>query len=334
MTSDATASGDAQVLLVGCGQIGSRHLQSLAASPQLQEIDVVDPRPEALQLGRARLAEVQRPPPFTRVRWCPSFQEARRGGALCIVATQAQGRPQLVREIADELGYTTFILEKLLTQSVQELDELVACVQAKRLRVWVYCQTRTYPFHRWVKQRLDPAFPVTLSIVGGNLGLATTGIHKVDLFAFYDGASRLESAGSQIDPMLHRTARGQLDLSGTLRASTARGSRFTLSYAANHKRADQLTITGRDYRCMFDDEERWAAESDAASGWAWRPLPYEDEPLVSQLTARFVAEILASGRCDLPTLEESLVAHRWLLQELQPHFNHLLEREVECLPVT
>ena len=334
MTSHAAASRDVRVLIVGCGQIGSRHLQAVASLPQVRQIDVIDPRPEALQLGRERLAEVQRRQSSQTIRWCTSFEEARRRGALCIVATQAQGRSRLVREIADALGYTTFILEKVLTQSVQELDELVECTQARQLRVWVNCQMRAYPFHKLVKQRLDPASPVMLNIVGGNLGLATIGIHKVDLFVFYDGASRLESAGSQVDPILHRTARGQCDLSGILRASTAKGSQFTLSYAGDHRRLDRLSITSRDYRYIFDYEQRWAAESDAASGWAWRSLPFADDPLISHLTAGFASEILAGGRCDLPTLEESLVAHRWLLQELQPHFSRLLERELECLPVT
>ena len=79
---------------------------------------------------------------------------------------------------------------------------------------------------------------------------------------------------------------------------------------------------------------RWAVESDAASGWAWRPAPFEGNLLVSEMTKIFATDILVSGRCELPTLEESLVAHRFVLGELQPHFSRLLEQEVERCPVT
>lgn len=326
--------GDVRILIVGCGQLGSRHLQAVASLPQVREIEVVDPRPEALQLGRERLAETPERCPATQVRWLSSLEGASRGGALCIVATQAQGRAQLVRQAADTRGYTRFLLEKLVAPSIAECEELADESRARGLSVWVNCQTRAYPFHQRVKAKLDPGEPMVLSVVGGNLGLATNGIHNVDLFVFYDGASRIDSAGSSIDPMLHKTSRGQWDLSGTLQASTEKGSRFTLTYAGDHRLSEQLSIGSRRYRCVVDHTQRWAVESDAASGWAWRPVPFEDEILVSRMTRTFASEILAAGRCELPTLEESLVSHRFLLGELQPHFSRLMERELACLPVT
>ena len=49
-----------RVLIVGCGEIGSRHLQAVASLPQVSEIEVVDPRPEALELGRERPQTIPR----------------------------------------------------------------------------------------------------------------------------------------------------------------------------------------------------------------------------------------------------------------------------------
>ena len=65
-----------RVLIAGCGQLGSRHLQAVATLTGVDSIDVFDPRPEA----------------------------------LCVVATLALGRTALVREIADRLGYRAFLL--------------------------------------------------------------------------------------------------------------------------------------------------------------------------------------------------------------------------------
>ncbi len=64
-----------RVLIVGCGQLGSRHLQAVASLTSAYCIEVVDPRPEALQLGRDRLHElgVDRLP---EVRWLQSLDDA------------------------------------------------------------------------------------------------------------------------------------------------------------------------------------------------------------------------------------------------------------------
>ncbi|MBI4354236.1 MAG: Gfo/Idh/MocA family oxidoreductase [Candidatus Omnitrophica bacterium] len=325
---------DARVLIVGCGTMGSYHLQAVASLAQVREIEVVDPRPEALRLGRERLAETPGRCRSTTVRWLSSVEDAGRGGALCIIATQAQGRSQLLRQVAETLSYTHFLVEKLVAPSVAECEDMVDYSSTRGLSVWVNCQTRAYPFHQRVKARLQPEEPLILNVVGGNLGLATNGIHNADLFAFYDGASRIDGTGSSIDPMLHRTARGQWDLSGTLQGSTEKGSRLTMTYAGDHRLSEQLSISSRSYRCIVDHIQRWAVESEAASGGQWRAIPFGDEMLVSRMTMTFASEIIASGRCDLPALEESLVSHRFILGELQPHFNRLMGKELADAPVT
>jgi len=135
---------------------------------------------------------------------------------------------------------------------------------------------------------------------------------------------------------LHSSKRGHdvFDLSGTIHGKTEKGSRLILSYAGDHAHSELLAITTRRYRCLVDHMHRWAVESDASTDWAWQPVPFEGDLLVSQMTKDFAMEILTSGRCGLPTLAESFVAHRFILGALQPRFGELLEREIEACPVT
>jgi len=325
-----------RVLIVGCGQLGSRHLQAVAALSQVREIEVVDPRPEALALGRERLEDVPDRQPATRYRWCSSLEEATREGDLCILATQAQGRCQLLQDIAGQLGYRQFLLEKIVGQSIEELDQLLEFVQAREIAAWVNLKSRAYPIHQRIAQRLDVADPILFHAMGGNHGLANNGVHTADLFAFYDGATRIELVGSSIDPILHPSKRGSqvFDLSGTLQGVTDKGSHFVLSYARDHAQSEQIAITTRRYRWMVDHLQRWAVESHPETGGRWEPVPFEGNLAVSEMTKAFAADILRSGRCALPTLEESLVAHRFILGALQPAFSRLLEREVDLCPVT
>ena len=325
-----------RVLLLGCGQVGSRHLQAVASLPQVQEVEVVDPRPEALQMGRERLAEVAPRPSSMRFRWLSSLEEVSKGGDLCIVATHAQGRCERVKEVARELGYRLFLLEKLVAQSVPEMEDLMEFSKTRGLGVWVNCKSRAYSVHQRLKNLLDPADPLLFEVVGGNHGLANNGVHMADLFAFYDGSGRIEGAGSHIDPILHSSKRSShlFDLSGTLHGITARGSRFILTYTNDHYGPELITVTTRRRRFVIDHMSRWAMESDESAGGQWRPVPFEGGLRVSELTREFVADLLSRRRCALPTLEGSLVAHRFILSELQPHFRRLLRREVELCPVT
>ncbi len=324
------------VLIVGCGDIGSRHLQAVASLPQVQEIEVVDPRPEGLALGRRRISEVADRALGTSYRWLSSLDEAKRDGDLCIVATQAEGRGRLVQEIAAKAGYRRFLVEKLVSQSLQEYQDLLAFVEEKGLSVWVNCKSRAHPSHKRVKASLNPGEPIVFSTVGGNHGLANNGIHIVDLFSFYDDATRIESGGAHIDPILHPSKRrGPVyDLSGTLCGHTAKGSQFTLTFAPGHDGPAHYSVCSPRYRAIIDDMVKCYWESDRETGWLWRQVHFEANLMISNMTRAFAADILASGRCELPTLKDCLPAHRFILEELQPHFARLLGVELDRCPVT
>lgn len=325
-----------RVLIVGCGELGSRHLQAVAPLPEVYEIEVVDPRPEALDLGRRCLAEVSACQPNVTFRWLSSLEEASRGGDLCIVATLAGVRCQLVKRAAESLGYRSFLLEKLVTQSVEEYERFLCFSKQRELSVWVNCLPRAHSFHQGVRTRLDPSETICLTVMGGNYGLATGGIHAVDLFAFYDEATAIEIVGSEVDPMLHPSRHGPeiFDLSGTIRGVTKKGSQFSLTYTADHRHYEYFSIATRSYRCVVDHIQRWAVESDEESDWSWRQVPFGEDLLVSVMGKALVREILATRRCKLPTLEECFAAHRFILGELQPHFSKLLGKESERCPVT
>jgi predicted dehydrogenase len=325
------------VLIVGCGDLGSRHLQAVASLSQVREIELVDPRPEALELGRQRLAETPNRSPATKIRWLSSLEQATKGGDLCIVATQAQGRHQLVQDVVQSLGYSNFILEKIVAQSVEEIERMAEYNAERGLSTWVNCPLRAFEFHHNIKAKLNPDEPITFSAVGGNHGLATVGIHRTDLFAFYDGTGHIENAGSRIDPILHPSKRGEelFDLSGTLHGYTDKGSTLTVTYSNRHPdNYEHLTVATPSYRCVVDHMQQWAMESDSESNGAWRPVQYQSEILVSETTRQFASDILSESACALPTLEDSLVAHRFVLGTLQPHFGRLLNREIDHCPVT
>jgi predicted dehydrogenase len=325
-----------RVLIVGCGDIGSRHLQAVASLPQVCEVEVVEPRPKGLQLGQERLAEIPDCQPSITFRWLSSLEEASKGGDLCIVATQADVRCQLVDQVVETLGYSSFILEKLVAQSVREYENLLAFSKAKRLSVWVNCKARAHASHKRVKAHLDPHEPIIFSTIGGNHGLVNNGVHAADLFVFYDGMDQIEGGGAYIDPILHTSKRGTgvFDLSGTLHGYTAKGSHLDISFAGYHGGPAHFSVVSPRYRAVIDDQMKCFYESTMETGWSWRQVPFEANLMISHMTRRFAADILRSGQCELPTLQECFPAHRFILSELQPHFNKLLNHQSDRCPAT
>ncbi len=325
-----------KILLVGCGQLGSRHLQALASLSFVEKICVIDPSEESLARGKARLAEMSDINPSITFEWYTNLDPRVAEGDLCIIATQARGRGILLKEITTQFGYERFLIEKIATQSIEEYHDLMDFCNERKLSVWVNCKTRAYGIHQYIKSKLDPQGSIIFSAIAGNQGLANNGIHEADLFTFYDQASHIKMVGSRIDPVLHPSKRGKdiFDLSGSLYGATDKGSDAIISFSGRNTSPDHVSVLSRTGRFFVDHFQKLALESYAETDWKWQPVPIDENWSVSFMTKAFVTDILSKGTCKLPTLEECFPAHEFILNALLPHLNRFLNVNNDFCPVT
>jgi len=267
-----------KILLVGCGQLGSRHLQAVASLNEISEINIIDVSNDSLEIGKSRVKELSDINKNIRFCWLNKIEDVSKGGDLCIVATQAKGRCQIVKQIAQQLGYKNFLIEKIVSQSMEEYLDLMDFAEKNDISIWVNCKSRGYSVHKHIKSKLDPDEPIIFSAVGGNHGLANNGVHTADLFLFHDVSQKIHGFGSYVDPILHKSKRGSaiFDLSGTICGYSDKGSQFTLSFASDHTSPEHISIVSSRCRFIVDHLSKTAYESYADSKWEWNRLPFED----------------------------------------------------------
>ncbi len=325
-----------KILLVGCGQLGSRHLQAVASLEDVQEIYVVDSNPDSLCLGQSRLKEIADLNQSIKLNWMRELKTSLAKGDLCIIATQASGRCALIKQIAETLQYKNFLVEKILSQSIAEYTDIISFCEKNHINVWVNCKTRTYQIHQYIKARLDARDSMIFNVCGGNHGLANNGVHAADLFVYYDDCQEIKSAGNRIDRTLYPSKRSReiFDLSGTMHGYSENGSDFILSFSGHHLSSDHVSIVSPHGRFIVDHMQKFALESYPESDWKWQHISIDENWLVSHMTKKFVMDIFNKRNCDLPTLWECFPAHQFILQELLPYFNQLLDVAHDYCPVT
>lgn len=304
------------------------------------EVEVVDPSSDSLALGQKRLRELGDRNPKIEYRWIRSLAEASHGGDACILAVCADTRLPLFEETILRLGYKKFILEKIVAQKVGDYERMLHWEEKNGASVWVNCLWRTYENHQRIKSRLIQGEPFSVSVTGGNRGLATLGIHAADLFSFYEGGSEIRRVSASVEPVLMRTKRkNHFDFSGTLQGKTSSGGRFFLSFLPegeelNNAAPLQIVLNAPGYRAMADDIEGSCWESVREKGWRWEKVDYTKDIYVSSTTRTFLNDIFSNHRCALPTLRESFPAHRFILESLLPELQKQTGREWTHCPVT
>lgn len=323
-----------RVVIVGCGQLGSRHLQAVAMVGLVGTIEVVDALEASLELGRVRLNEVEGSERLN-VKWLTQISDATQQPDLVIVATQATGRAQLVEHIIRALKPKALLLEKVVTQSIKDYNALLILSQQADIPVWVNCKTRAYAIHQYIKTKLQER-SIIFTRTAGNHGLGNNGIHSADLFCYYTDHLPMILTGRRIDQTLYPSKRGGeiVDVSGALYGATDRGDDFAVIFSGQHQGSDFITITADGMRFTIDHHARLAYEAYATDGYRPQAISLTERYEVSAMTQVFVKDIFERNSCLLPTLKECYPSHEFILNALHEPINKLLNKNLDYCPVT
>lgn len=293
-----------RILVIGAGQIGSRHIQALASIPDVGEVVAVDPSPESRERAAMRWRDV---PGHEGKRLSVVAEVDQAGGAgfdLAVLATNAPGRLEHFRR-AVALGIRHVLAEKLLFQSVAELEEALELCRTAGVSLYPnYVYRYASPWRQLGERLKGKAFE--MRVVAGDIGLATNLPHWLDLFEFLAGAPLSELSIELTKPAYpSKRGGGLLDFSGSAAGRASSGASLSLSFADGIG-VPVATIAIADGNWILDEGNSTIAGSLAESGMQL------EMPMVSRITALAVPDILA-GRTVLPDLFATASMNRLLL---------------------
>ena len=314
------------ILLVGAGHLGSRYLQGLCNLSGNCSILVVDPSEAALSVAKSRCDGLEGKQRHS-VRFATGLNDVQGQIDLAIIATPANCRSSLVREIAGGHCVNAWLLEKLLAQSCDQLDVIEQALVGNN-RVWVNTPRRVMSWHQDMRSVLLPAGPVPLKVrvFGGGWGLACNAIHFIDLVGWW-AASDVVGVDCHGLESWHPSKRsGFQEVFGTLVVNFRNGS--TLELSCNQSDAPSRIEIEKPEGIWLIEEASGKAVGPSGQAIAGQ-LTFQ-----SALTAPLVEQILTAGHCELPSLANSAAQHRPLLDALLQHWNHSQSREDLAVPIT
>lgn len=319
-----------KILLVGCGELGSRFLQSLLVLKNIKQIDIVEPNENAKRIALMRISDYQN---IVNIKWYNSIDDDITNGDLALITTHADVRYELFKKVI-KLGYKRIILEKIVTQSLENYQEMLDLTKSNNAKVWVNCKTRAYPIWQYIRSKISINDKILFNSIGGNHGLCTNGLHTMDLFVFITSSIELTCFSEKIDNELFKTKRDKYDLSGEVTYSNCSNSFLKLQYDKSHFAMPLEIITTKDYRWIINNATREAFESSSKTNNFFIKIPFEGEVMVSEMTKDFVTDIFNTNNCKLPSLEECFISHKILFQTYLPIFNKNLNKFNNLCPIT
>lgn len=292
------------VVVVGAGNLGSRHLQGLARVQSPLTIFAVDPAEPSRQLAQVRFDEIPGRERHT-LHLLEQIEQLPGRVDLAIVSTSAHVRYEMVERLAAASHVRYWLLEKILFQREKHCQSVQSLLR-NATGAWVNCTQRLWPFFLALKDEARAGARIQLEMFGSNWGLASNAIHNLDIAEFLwgrDYSTAIEAEGG----LISSKRSGFKEFNGRIETRAAQGGirQFSLG---DGQHPFTISCQTESAALVWDVTHSLITERRASAAWQPMVSPMA-APFQSSLTATVTDGILRDGKCSLPTLAESVGTH-------------------------
>lgn len=296
------------VALIGAGNLGRRHLQSLKTCMHDIDIIVVDPSQESLQLAKESYDEISIIGGKKTSNYFSSLDQYEGSVNLSIVATTANGRLDILKTLILR-GVRDVVLEKIAFNSEIDIDEAEKQVKEYGLRAWVNCPRRMNPFYKNLAAELNGESIHQFCVLGSNYGMACNAIHFLDLFAFLSSHQGYEINLSGVDSVVSSKRNGYIEFFGQITGKFTEGPEFKLSCDNSAEVISfDVEIETENKFVVVNEIGRAVTVLDKRSNES-KQLEFR-QPYQSELTGPLIDKIIETGTSELTNFDESMQLHK------------------------
>jgi len=320
-------------LIIGAGQLGSRHLQGLLKfETHQQKIFVLDTSPDSLVTAKLRAGEIKH---NHKIEFITDWNNLPKEFDLVIVATNADIREVVVTKLLNNYRMKFLILEKVLFQSIDSLQRAAGLINENQVKVWVNHPRRIFQSYIELKKQLFLGQPKNFHITGGNWGLGCNTLHFIDLFVFLSGSQVKSIHADWVDSTILKSKReGFVEFTGCITGELHDGSTFQISSLKGDISGVKIAI--------FENADRYIIQESGTPQIISMKKENQFKPefypftmeFQSGLTTTIANDIFCDESCHLPTYSEAMHTHKIFIASLLQKYNTITGLNSKVLPIT
>ena len=317
-----------KIIIIGAGELGSRHLQSLVNVAQKIEIEVVDTSLESLENAKKRFNDVNSH--FkVEISFKTKISDLSKNIDIAIIATNSKVRKLVIQQLVSHATVKYLILEKVLFTKVIDYDEISQLLRINKVKTWVNCPRRMMQVYQNLKKEITGT--IQLSVTGSNWGLGCNGIHFLDLFAFLSNSKKIVLTNNLIDETIIESKRKGFDeFTGTITGESENNT-FQITSLSSGNSPISVTIMTQNTCYQIQEGPTGTLIKRNLENQLYLEEQKFSMPFQSQLTNIVVDQLIENGDCNLTTLEESSNLHLEFLSNFISLLQNKNKTIDECL---
>ena len=227
------------IVIIGVGALGKRHLQSIVQSKIDLDIYCYDINEHALD--GFEWENTYNNKIITMVN---SFEELPKIVDFALFAMTAKGRREMFDQLIAHCTVKNILFEKVLFQKIEDYEHVGGKLRELNINAWVNCARRQWDSYQELKKELEAAREMRVIISGGEWGLACNAIHQIDLIEFLSGSSETKVDSMALLPIITDSKRaGFKEVYGTISGHSGKCSYFSITCMKDTNVPSVVTIS-------------------------------------------------------------------------------------------
>ena len=331
------------IMLIGAGKLGSRHLQALS-QVQLKDTNlyVVDLNQSALDLSKKRLNEMPENKNIKSIKYLLNIENIEIPEIdLAVIATTSEHRKKVIQDLCSTYKVNNIILEKFLFQDEESYYEVEKILTNYKIKTWVNCPRREWPLYKDIKDKLKNSQILQFNVTGTKWSIATSAMHFIDLIAYITGDTDFKISdidfGKKLVPAYSVITGSReskyIEFFGSLHGKFNSGTFFNFTCIEEQTPFTVTIQTQNKKIIIFEEFGKYFTYTTNEQG-----LSFIEEffimPFQSQLTNIVAEKVILNKDCLLTKYQESSKLHITLLKSYLTYLDKINSSSSKILPIT
>jgi len=322
-----------RVGVIGCGNIGNRHIESLLASDLSLDINAFDPSSEARENAAGVAVKVGE-----NTKAINAFEsiEALDGQLdVVILATDSLPRFRILKEILQAKRTKHAIVEKFLFQERQHFTQIEDALSDVSSKVWVNQWMSSEAAFSQLLRHFKGCTDIHMQVSGPNWGLCCNAVHFIEMFDVLTGRKELSLAETEFegDPIPAKRE-GYFELTGSMKLETSHDTLILGSYGEDFptNREIQISIKSNEVAAIGEFKPgnlKYQLTKRGITETIDLPVSFQ-----SSMTADLVRNIVEDDRCGLPSYSNSMRHHLAVFDAFHTEFSRFGLAKNGAIPIT
>ena len=288
------------VIIIGCGNIGERHLQALLKIKKIK-VFIIDNNKLRIQFLQAKYS-IFKNIYYTNFNF---FKKKKISFKLAIFSGNSNNRFRLINNFLTYSNVKNLILEKVVFNKLSEYEKCIKLLKKRKIYAYVNCPRRLVPFFKKLKKFKKIEF----EIKGSKWGLLSNSIHFLDLF-FYITREVPLFKNANYKKIINSKRSGFKDAYGDITFISKNNNKIFLSDDGGNKnlkfkiKSDSFFYNFR----IFNGNEY----KDINSNKVLFKMPYQ-----SQMTGKILINLINKKNIALSTLNENRILQNEIFKSIK-----------------